>query len=41
MLIYQHQAGSVERIWPTTSKYQVFGPNNDNNNIVETTVTGM
>jgi hypothetical protein len=41
MLIYQHGAGTVERIWPRSSKYQVFGPNDDNNNIVETTVTGM
>jgi len=40
-LIYQHEGGTVERIWPKGTKWEVFDPNEDNDNIVETTVTGI
>ena len=40
MLIYEHKGGSVTRYWPRDDKYKEYDANEDNDYIVETTVTG-
>ena len=41
MLIYEHEGGKVDKIWPVDNKWEEFDPNDDNDNIVETNVDGM
>ena len=40
MLIYEHEGRGMSRFWPKEA-FKTFDPNEENDNVVETRVTGM
>ena len=40
VLLREHVAKSVDRFWPRNKEHEVYGPHDDDDNIVETTIDG-